>query len=472
MNNDRFTDFDDEVRQLVLDFEKTVLNGESQFFDVDELEMIIDYYLEVQDKEPLMTAIIYAEQLYPESTEIKIRRAHWYIANREFDRALEMLLRLEEQEPDNTDIAYSLGVLYGEMDQSEKSIDYFLQASTDGWQLGRIYANIAEEYYKLHNYHEAIQYYMNAFSTDSYDIQTFYNYLDTCQQAGVCDEAAEFFKLYVEQHPYSNEGWYCLGCAYRDMGMYDRAVDAVEYAIAIDKNFAMAYFELARAQEEAGHAGDAATTLMRYLDVAGDRAEVYRALGGLFVRQENFETAMLYYKKAVVEKENDADALAGLAICSLGLNDLSMALTYVKRSLAVDVENPDALCCAAMVYDSRDNVEMASDYFERCIASPRCTEAECRYYTVFLFNREMYDILTDFCMESLEIYPRDIFYSTYLAAAYFHTNRYNKLSHILCDVHPVMLREMCPAIWENPRLAALLPEMRPDDESQPHEDYE
>lgn len=472
MNNDRFTDFDDEVRQLVLDFEKTVLNGENQFYDVDELEMIIDYYLEVQDKEPLLTAIVYAEQLYPGSTEIKIRRAHWYISNREFDRALDILLRLEEQEPDNTDIAYSLGVLYGEMEQSEKAIDYFLQAATDGWQLGRIYANIAEEYYKLHNYHEAIQYYMKSFSTDSYDVQTFYNYLDTCQQAGICDEAAEFFKLYVESHPYSKEGWYCLGCAYRDLGLFDRAIDAAEYAIAIDKNFAMAYFELSRAQEEAGHYGEAATTLIRFLDVAGDRAEVYRALGDLFVRQENFETAMLYYKKAVVESESDAGALAGLGICCLSLNDLSMALAYVKKALAADAENPDALCCAAMVYDSRENVEMASDYFDRCIVSPRCTEAHCRYYTIFLFNREFYDTLIDFCEESLGIYPHDIFYSTYLAAAYFYTNRYNKLSHVLPDVHPVMLREMCPAIWENARLAPLLPEMKPNDDYQKHDNNE
>ena len=463
MKNERFTDFDDEVRHLVLDFEKTVMNGENQFYDVDELEMIIDYYLEVLDKEPLLTAIVYAEQLYPESTEIKIRRAHWYIANQEFDRALEILLRLEEQEPDNTDIAYSLGVLYGEKEQSEKAIDYFLQASTDGWQLGRIYANIAEEYYKLNNFHEAIQYYMKAFGTDSYDVQTFYNYLDTCQQAGLSDEAAEFFKLYVESHPYGKEGWYCLGCAYRDMGMMDRAIDAVEYAIAIDKNYTVAYLELSRIQEESGDSGEAATTLMRLLDVAGDRAEVYRALGDLFVRQENFETAMLYYKKAVVENESDAYALAGLAMCCMHLGDLSMALSYVKKALAADAENPDALCCAAMVYDSRNNVEMANDYFDRCIVSPQCTEVHCRYYTIFLFNREQYDTLIEFAEESLELYPHDIFYSTYLAAACFFTNRYNKLSHALPDVHPVMLREMCPAIWENPRLAPLLPEMKSDD---------
>lgn len=54
MKNDRFTDFDDEVKQLVLDFERTVMRGETQFYDIDELEMIIDYYLEVDDKEPLI----------------------------------------------------------------------------------------------------------------------------------------------------------------------------------------------------------------------------------------------------------------------------------------------------------------------------------------------------------------------------------------------------------------------------------
>lgn len=472
MKNDRFTDFDDEVRQLVLDFERTVMNGETQFYDVDELEMIIDYYLEVLDKEPLMTALIYAERLYPESTEIKIRRAHWYIANQEFDRALEILLRLEEQEPENTDIAYSLGVLYGEMEQSEKAIDYYLQAATDGWQTGRIYANIAEEYFNLHNYHEAIQYYMKAFSTDSYELQTFYNYVDTCQQAGVCDEAVQFFKLYVESHPYCKEAWYCLGFAYRALAMPDKAIDALEYAIAIDKNYAIAYFELSHAQEDAMHIGEAATTLIRLLDIAVDRGEVFRALGELYTRQDNFETAMLYFKKAVVENENDANALAGLSTCYLRLGDLSMAMTYVKKAMNADPENADALCCAAMIYDSRDNYEMANEYFDRCISSPRCTEGHCRFYTMFLYCHQDYDLLIDFAEESLEIYPHDIFYSTYLAAACFYTNRYNKLRHALPDVHPVMLHEMCPEMWENPQLASILPELRPDNEQQTPKNYE
>ena len=242
--NDRFTDFDDEVKQLVLDFERTVMHGEMQFYDIDELEMIIDYYLEVDDKEPLISALHLAERLYPDSIEVKIRRAHWYLLNKDNAKALALLQTLEQQDPSDTDVAYSLGVVYGEMGDSEKAIQYYLRAAEDGWQLGRIYANIAEEHVRMKSWHEAIQYYLKAFRTDSYDEQTLYNYLDTCEEAGLCDEAYQFLDLYVRDHPYSKQGWYCLGCACRDLGLAERAVDAFEYAIAIDKNYSSAYYEL------------------------------------------------------------------------------------------------------------------------------------------------------------------------------------------------------------------------------------
>lgn len=457
MNNDRFTDFDDEVKQLVLDFERTVMHGESQFFDVDELEMIIDYYLEVGDKEPLITAIVYAEQLYPDSPEIKIRRAHWYIANKKPEKALEILLRLEEQAPEDTDVAYSLGILYSELKQSEKAIDYFLQAATDGWQLGRIYANIAEEYFRMKDYDEAIRYYKLALAEDPQDADTLYNYLDTCEVAGLFDDAAAYLKAYVDANPYSKEGWYCLGCIYQDLRLSEKAADALQYAIAIDKHYAMALIELARVQEDMGFVGEAATTLTHMLEFATERSDVYRALGQLYMRQGNSDTAMLYLRKAIAENDKDADSLALMAMCHLQQDDVSMATSLAKKSLAIDAENPDALCCMAMVFDTKDNFEAASDYFERVITSNRYTEMHCRFYTIFLFNRGVYDILIEFCLESLELYPHDPFYSTYLAAAYFMSNRYNSLRRTLPDVDPGSLHELCPSLWENPRLAPFLP---------------
>ena len=129
MKKDRFHDYDDELRNLVIEFESTVLQGKDQFFDVDELEMIIDYYFEVNDTKPLARAVEYAEYLYPNNTPIRLRRAHLMISNRQFAPALKRLLLLREKEPDNTDIAYSLGVAYSAMDKPEKSIECFQEAA-------------------------------------------------------------------------------------------------------------------------------------------------------------------------------------------------------------------------------------------------------------------------------------------------------------------------------------------------------
>lgn len=455
--NDRFTDFDDEVKQLVLDFERTVMRGESQFFDVDELEMIIDYYLEVGDEEPLVNAIVYAEQLYPDSSEIKIRRAHWYIAHQKFDRARDILLRLEAQNPEDTDVAYTLGVLYGETGNHERAIDYYLLAATDGWQLGRIYSNIAEEYYRLKNYPEAIDYYLQALGTDSYDNEVLYNYLDTCEQADRHEEAADFLKGFAHDHPYCKEAWYCLGCVYRDLGLLDLAIETIHLAIAIDKNYTAAYVELSRAQEDNRQAGEAATTLLQLLDIVPNRADVYRPLGELFLRQDNIETAALYFRKAVEENDADAVSLASLGICYLRLGDLTLATSYAKRALAVDPESPDVLCCCALVYDCKGNTEMASEFFDRLILTDRYTEQQCRYYVMFLYAHKIYGVLIPFAEESLTIYPSDPFYSTYLAASYYHTNRYNSLRHIIVDAPEPMLREVCPELWENPLMAPILP---------------
>ena len=458
MPNDRFSNFDDDIRNLVTHFERTVLSGHPQFFDVDELETIIDYYLEVADNDPLVQAIVYAEQLYPDSLDIKLRRAHWYIANHKFDRALPLLLSLEERDPDNTDIAYSLGVLYGEMGNSERAIDYYLMAAADGWQMGRVYDNIAEEYYKLKRFDDAIDYYRKALSFDDHDEELLYNYIDTCEQAGGdnIEKAASFLDSYAHDHPYSKQAWYCLGCAFCDLGLYDRAEEALELAIAIDKHYDLAYRELAYAQEYNGRVGQAASTLLRTLDCDCDPSAIYSDLGQLYARHDNLPTALSYLRKSVDLNPANPAAQAALAVCYLQSGDLSMAKVCAEKAQLVDPDNPDAIYCMAMLSDMAGDTNQAYDLFDQLLASDRCLEAHCRFYVVFLYGHQDYNTLEHFAIDSLHSFSRDPFYSTYLAACYFRTNRYNRLRQILPDVNAELLHEICPEIWLNPHLVPII----------------
>lgn len=466
MKKDRFDNFDEEVRELVLDFENTVLKGRSQFFDVDEMEIIIDYYFEVNDQKPLERAVQYAEELYPNSSTIRLRRAHLMISHEQYAQALKMLNQMRESEPNNTDVAYSLGVANGAVGDSEKAIAYFKEASTDGWMLGRVFSNMAEEYYKLKDYDAALNCYRKAMESDSCDDVTIYNYYDVCFEAGRIEQAVDYLSGYVKKNPYNKEAWYCLGCAYRDLTLYEKAVDAFEFAIAIDKGYADAYMALSQTQDFMGQTADAVTTMLRVLDFTDDRAKVYHTVGSLYAREANYTTAMAYFKKAVEESPADAESYASMALCYLETGDTSTAVSKVNRALMLDEAapspdmpngNPDVFCAAAMVYDAIGEYYKASEYFEQMIATGLYAEHQCQLYTQFLFNHKVYDIVIQFGEESLEVYPHSSFYSTYLAASYFYTNRYNKARKMLPDVSPAMLAELCPEIVMHPLLGPLIP---------------
>ena len=457
MDKDRFKDFDEEERQLVLDFERTVLRGGMQFFDVDELEVIIDYYLEVGDMEPLERAVEYAEQLYPDSTTVRLRRAHLLIAKEQYEPARRIVDALRRREPKNTDEAYSLGVVNGAMGEHEAAVKYYLEAAEDGWQLGRIYANIAEEYYMLHELDEAIRYYKLALDTDSYDNATLYNYVDTAIQMHCLDDTAAYLQSFVGEHPYSSVGWHCLGNVYREQGQLEKAVDAYEYALAIDKNDVAVYYDLAATQEYAGNPGEAVTTLLRARDIGGNRNEVYRQVASVYARADNGEMAIMYLRKALEENPDDAVTLSSLALAYAFVDEKSLAMPLLKKSLRLAPENAEVLNAAAIIYENLGNYEAAGDYYDRMIAADGCTESMCQRYVMFLYKQKLYDLLIDFGLESLELYPEHPFYSTFLAAAYFYTNRYNRASGMLPFVDPVLLAEICPEIIKHPRLGPLVP---------------
>ncbi len=457
-NNNNFNDFDEEDRQLVLDFENTVMQGGMQFFDVDELEVIIDYYFEVNDMKPLEKAVEYAEQLYPDSSTIRLRRAHLLIAQQQYDAALDIIQQLRRQEPDNTDVAYSLGVAYSAVGESRKAIKYFLEAADDGWMLGRVYSNIAEEYYNLRDFDEAIRYYHLAMDTDSYDAATIYNYLDTCMQAQRAEGAIEYLKSFVGEHPYSCEAWHCLGTAYLSLGLSEQAIDAYEYALAIDKRNMQVNIDLAAAQESIGAVGNAVTTLLRAIDYADNKAALYRMVAFIYMRANNSDMAIIYFRKAIEEDAEDAESYAALAVVYAVIDDFSNAIPNIKKALRLAPENPDVLCSAGVIYDTMGNLEAAEDYYERMVDCETCSEEQCQHYVQFLYNAKNFETLIDFAVESLEIYPQHPFYSTYLVAASFYTNRYNRASRSLPYVSPSLLHEICPEIFSHPRLAPLIPD--------------
>lgn len=338
MNLDRFKNFEQHVRELVLSFEKQE-EGSVKYFDVDQLEVICDYYLEVSDVEGLESAVVYGERLFPSSSAIRLRRAHLYTIQGMYPQALKLLNDMEETEPNNTDVCYALGAVHSILSHPHLSIDYYLKAAKDGYELDMIYGNVADEYYKLGQPAEAIQYYRKSVEVNPDEERSLYNLACTWDEQGQAVEAEAYFSQFVLDHPFSKGAWHSLGCIYNWLSLFEKAADALEYAIAIDKTYYNAYLGLADCYRNLGDLPRAVQALRDATPYSDDRPFLLYSIGRIYFEAGNYHTASTYYHDAIKDDPSCSNAWSDLGRCSEQLGYLDEAAGYYRRAIDLDPDN-------------------------------------------------------------------------------------------------------------------------------------
>ena len=349
MKFDRFKDFDPEVREAVLHFEREV-NGSAAFFDVDELLVVIDYYLEVEDFEGLEEAVSCGEGLYPNNRDIRLRRAHCLGVNGQCEEAMRILDQLKSDDPANTDVSFAMGAVYSMMGQPGKAIECYLQASADGFELNMIYGNVADEYYKLGNREKAIRYYRKAIEIRPNDQHVLHNYACTMDEISADEEAIEYIQSVLEQHPYSEWAWYTLGCLYMWLNLYERAADAFKYCLVIDSTLENAYLGLAQSYSSLKQLGTAVQVMRELLDIIDDRARVLYLIGSLYFENGNYHTATVYFRDSIKADERYSNGWRGLGMCSEQQGYYDEAAGYYRHAINVAPDIDDNWLSLADLY--------------------------------------------------------------------------------------------------------------------------
>ncbi|MBP5327317.1 MAG: tetratricopeptide repeat protein [Bacteroidales bacterium] len=427
MKKDRFKNQRREVKSLVLNFEAMDKKGDSRYYDVDQLETIIDFYLETADHDMLEKSVQYSEKLFPDSTEIKLRRVHLLHLQERYDEALSILKQLEQLEPDDTDVLYALGMVYSALDQPRKAIQYYHKATVDGFELGIVYSNIADEYVKMDQRAEARNYYRKALRINPNDEHSIYQLANCYEADGLVEQWIKYFQRFIEDNPYSKTGWFCLGEAFVAEELYERAIDAYQYAIAIDAEYYYAYTQMASCQMALNKPDEAVAAMHEACNHTEDKATVYFQIGEIFRSQNNVQTAATYYRKAINEDSFFAEAWNALASCYGIMQDYSTAIDCSKRALRIDPESPSYLTTLALIYAEIGDHENADRFFN--LAIPFYTDFEQGWLALadYKIMLEKYDDAIDILNKGLLNCELVLEFNKRLALCYYHTGRRNML---------------------------------------------
>ncbi len=371
-----------EIAGLVRRYEEMTSKGESYFFDLDEFEGIIEHYVEQGDFDAGSKVILYAIELFPNSTVLMLRQAQMLAGNGQINKAVAKLKNLLAFEPNNEEIYLSLASIYSQTHEHAQAVHYFKEALryAEADIIDDIYIDIALEYENLNDFEHAIVTLKEALARNPENETAIHELAYCFEMTGELAECIHYYLAFIDRFPYSYTSWYNLGNAYLKLDKNIEAIEAFEYCLAIDDHFAPAYFNRAMAFINAEKYDEAIEDLIETLKVESPQASTYCYVGECYEKMSKLEEAKTYYNLAIQLDPEFAEAYVGMGvICDLEFK-FREALDFFRKAAALEEDSVDYFFLLAEALRKCELNDEAREVYDRIIAmDPFSDEAWLEY---------------------------------------------------------------------------------------------
>ena len=142
---------------LVSLYEKLISEHSSPFFDTEQYEQIVEFYLQSDQIKKARDVVEYALVQYPFATTLLLHYAHIKIYDNEIQEAFEIAEKVRLLEPSNPEVFVLLGNAYDEMGQYKMAIQEYEKALSFDSDKDDIYLYMAYSYENWDRYDKAIE---------------------------------------------------------------------------------------------------------------------------------------------------------------------------------------------------------------------------------------------------------------------------------------------------------------------------
>lgn len=367
--------FDNE---LVKRFETMIENNEEAYFDTEEYEDIIIYYLELGDISFAELAVNHALNLHPNSLEIKIKQLEVLLELEDHTKARVLMNELHQSSMDNVDFLVCCAKYYSNLGNPRRAIEYCEKALNLGEEENFLHNFLGDEYYNLDDPFNALKHYKLALQHDPEDDFALENAVACFQALNRGKEALEFLTHYLEQYPFSEMAWFELGQFHFNRKNYADAIKAFDYVLAINS-------------ESVG--------------VYANKASCYEAM-------EEWQKAIEVYEELLDLEFTKAFTHYRIGLCHKELNQPVLALKSFQNSLREDPQFYMAMMEQSDIYQEMGNPKEAL-YFAKEAVSYNENNVEYQKKLAFLLidSGKFEESLT--CLKKLVEIEPNRFYNWY-----------------------------------------------------------
>jgi tetratricopeptide (TPR) repeat protein len=330
------------MAEAIQRYEEMLKSGEMLYFDVFQIEHIIDHYIEEGKLYPALKVVELGLEQHPASINILVKKASILFNIGETQTALsliEKLLLIEDSNPDLYLMKGASHLVLKELPKAKESFDLAIKFSFDNLEVA--YFNIGYSYVQSGHFKKALTYFTKGHQLNSSNEAVLYEMAYCYEKIGDNYKSIEYYNKYLDIDTFSDTAWFNLGIVYNKIERHKKASDAYEYSLLINEDFPSAWYNLGNTymiRRKFDKAIEAFVEFLKY-DDASD--EICCIIGDCYIQLRNYTKGFEFYQKAITHNKLNDRAWFGSCLIMKIKNDYHSAYKYIRKAINIDVENSD-----------------------------------------------------------------------------------------------------------------------------------
>ena len=334
-----FDEFEKNKNLSLTRFEKMLKTNRILFFDSNEFENIISYYLENGKINFAKKAIKLGLEQHPDSSNLALFEIEILIFENKLDNAERLLEGLILSEPSNEEIYIQKANIYSKKKLHKKAIlclKKILDFNTDNPE---VYSLIGVEYLFLEDFENAKANFINCLNYDDSDYSALYNIVYCFEILEQNDKAIDYLNTYLDSNPYCEVAWHQLGKQYLIFKNYIKAISAFDFAIISDEYFVGAYIEKGRALEKINKYNEAIENYKLIIALKDESSYPLLRMGICYDKIGNYKKAIQNFNDCVKIDPQLNKAWYLLAEIYYKNQKFNSAILNIKKAIDINSEN-------------------------------------------------------------------------------------------------------------------------------------
>ncbi len=355
----------EEMKELLRNY-ANLRNGRSHsFIEEDGFERIIDYFDEKEQFAQALEAAEFAVGQFSFSSQLLLKKAGILLTLRRYEDALQVLDKSTVLDSSDINLYILQTDAYLALDMQEKAAALLEEAihKFEGEERVDLLFELADVYDDYENFEKVFDCLEIILEQDPTNEEALYKICFWTDFTGRNEEGIRIHKAILEEHPYNELAWFNLGAAYQGLKLYEKAIDAYLYAVAINEKFDYAYRNMGDAYIRLRNYKDAIDVLEKVLELTRPEAVIYEAIGHCYDKQENFAQARFNYKKASHLSPEEGNLHFKIASTYMNEGNWKTAIKNLDNAIKLNKLQPEYNLAKGRCYLELGNVEEAITQF-------------------------------------------------------------------------------------------------------------